>query len=193
AGKTEVVCPEAIITINDVLATVAFLEDDECTFFISDVPLGEEVVIAIELVDEGLTGIIVLDDVFADELIEILIGADTNALTISVLRRIDPLEEGFLPERITENNIEIGLGPGLFDQDLTIDGNKVAVIGVADVSCASDDWTTIAGDVTVNGNKAIFQNVKFLSPVRVRGNKARFINTCFGDVLVSFGNDRDDH
>jgi hypothetical protein len=63
---------------------------------------------------------------------------------------------------------------------------------VAGASCASADWTTIAGAVTVHGNKAIFRNIKFLTAVTVTGNKASFINCCFGDVLVSFGHHHDE-
>ena len=192
AGKTADECPEAIITINDAPASVVFLEDDGCTFFISDVPVAEEVVIAVELVTEGLTGIIVVQNVLEDELIEIFVEADAGALSLSVLRRVAPLPEGDLPERITENNVEISLGAGLFDQTLTIDGNRVTLSGVAGGDCASEGWTTIGGEVTVRGNKAIFRNIKFWSPVTVTGNKASFINSCFGDVLVSFGNQGDD-
>lgn len=192
AGKTADVCPEVIITINEAPVSVEFLEDDECSFFISDIPVADEIIISIELVNEGLIGIIVVQDVIEDELIEIFVETHAGALTISVLRRIAPLPEGELPDRITENNVEISLGAGVFDQDLTVDGNKVTLTGVAGGSCASEDWSTITGVVTVHGNRAIFRNIKFLSEVTVTGNKASLINCCFGDVLVSFGHHNDD-
>lgn len=195
AAKTAGVCPEVIITINEAPASVEFLEDDACTFFIADVPVADEVVLSIELVDEGLTGIIVVQDVVADELIEIFVEADVGTLAISVLRRVAPLPEDVLPTHITGNNVEFSLGPGVFEQDLTVDGNKVTVTGTAGEDCASEGWSTIAGAVTVHGNKAIFRNIRFSSPVTVTGNKASFINCCFGEVLVSFGHQDgdDDH
>ena len=73
AGKMDGECPEAIITINDAPVNAVFLEDDGCPFFMSDVPAAEEVVIAVELVTDGLTGLIGVQNVLEDELIEIFV------------------------------------------------------------------------------------------------------------------------
>jgi len=184
-------CPDVIVTLNGSPADIV-LEDD-CTFLISDVQPAENVVLRIELPDQGISSTIELDDVVEGELIEILVEAGFNSLGITVVRREEPVPVDGLPEVIRDNKVTIFLPAGLYEQPLTVNGNNFTLVGEAGDDCThpEEDWTAIDGKVVVNKNKAIFRNIAFLAAVEVRGNTAQFIHCCFGGALMIFGNNTD--
>jgi len=183
-------CPEVIVTLNGSPADIV-LEDD-CTFLISDVQPTENVVLRIELPDLGISSTIELDNVVEGELIEILVEAGFNSLGITVVRREEPVPVDGLPEVIRGNKVTIFLPAGLYEQPLTVNGNKFTLVGEAGDDCTHlEDWTRIDGKVVVNKNKATFRNIAFLDTVEVRGNTAQFIHCCFDGALMIFGNNTD--
>lgn len=185
-------CPDVIVTLNGSPADIV-LEDD-CTFLISDVQPTENLVLRIELPDQRISSTIELDDVVEGELIEILVEVGDNSLSIRVVRREEPEPVDGLPEVIWDNKVTIFLPAGLYEQPLTVNGNKFTLVGEAGDDCDDlEDWTAIDGKVVVNKNKATFRNIAFLDTVEVRGNTAQFIHCCFGvdGALIIFGNNTD--
>ena len=83
-----------------------------------------------------------------------------------------------LPDLITDNNVKICLKSVVYDNQLTINGNKFTLIGKAGNNCADDSGTILSGVVTINGNNATFKNIKFESNVRENGDNSKFINCC---------------
>jgi hypothetical protein len=183
-------CPNVNVTLNG--NPVDIVMEDDCTFLVSNVQPSEIVVLGIELLDQGISGTIELRNVVEGELIEILVEAGFNSLAISVVRREEPQPVEGLPEVITDNKVTIFLPAGLYEQDLTVNGNKFTLVGEAGDACDQPEaWTAIGGKVVINKNNATFRNIAFLGPVEVRGNNARFIHCCFKGVLVIFGNNTD--
>ncbi len=183
-------CPDVIVTLNGSPADIV-LEDD-CTFLISEVEPSENVVLRIELPDQGISSTIELDDVVEGELIEILVEAGFNSLGITVVRREEPEPVDGLPQVIWDNKVTIFLPAGLYEQPLTVNGNKFTLVGEAGDECSDlEDWTAIDGKVVINKNKATFRNIAFLDTVEVRGNTAQFIHCCFDGALMIFGNNTD--
>jgi len=185
-------CPEVIVMLNGSPADIIF--DEDCAFLITDVEPSETVVLRIELPDQGISGTIELEDVVEGELIEILVEVGFNSLAIAVVRREEPEPADGLPEVITENKVTIFLPTGVYERNLTVDGNKFTLVGEAGSSCDEDDledWTVIQGEVVINKNKATFRNIAFEGPVEVRGNNAQFIHCCFDGILILFGNNTD--
>ena len=183
-------CPEVIVTLNGSPADIV-LEDD-CTFLISEVQPAENVVLRIELPDQGISSTIELDDVVGGELIEILVEAGFNSLSITVVRREEPEPVDGLPQVIRDNKVTIFLPAGVYEQTLTVNGNKFTLVGEAGDDCDDlEGWTAIDGKVVVNKNKATFRNIAFLDTVEVQGNTAQFIHCCFDGALMIFGNNTD--
>ena len=189
AGKlatlSQVVCPEIIVTLNGSPATVTI--DDDCSFLINDVQPAVSYVVEVEIVDLGIRGTVELADVGDAELIEILVQADDESITISVVRRATPEPADDLPEVIDDNNVEIFLVAGTYDTNLTVDGNNFTLVGEAGDDCDDEGWTILTGDVLVLKNNATFRNIRFEGSVTVEGNNASFINVCFEGQLVIFG------
>jgi len=189
-------CPEVHVSINGAPASIEF--DNDCSFVIKDVPVSDLVTVRVELVALGVAGTVELTKVLDGEVIEILVEATDNSLTVSVERRSTPSPSDVLPEVITGNNVSIHLPAGVFKQNLTVSGNNFTLTGEAGQNCNDQaGWTVIDGKVLVNGNNATFQNIMFAGPVELHGNNAHFINCCFGDKLIVFGNNAnvggDDH
>jgi hypothetical protein len=183
-------CPDVAVTLNGSPVTIEF--DDDCAFAISDIAPSELVELRVELVDQGIAGTIELSDVAEGELIEIIVTPGDDSLSLAVERRTTPDPSDELPIEIDGNNVSIKLGAGVYDQTLTVRGNHFTLVGEAGESCDDPNgWTTITGDVDVDGNKATFRNIRFEGNVELRGNKAQFINCCFGGSLVIFGNKAD--
>jgi hypothetical protein len=185
-------CPVVAVTVNGTPVSIDF--DEDCSFAITDVQAGPLVEVRIELVDLGVAGTVELTDVLDGEFIEIEVEPRNNSLTITVKRRATPVPSGDLPTVISDNNVNILLPAGTFDQDLTVLGNNFVLTGVAGESC--DDptgWTVITGRVVVEGNNAVFRNILFEGPIELRGNNARFINSCIGDELIVFGKMKGSH
>ena len=195
-------CPNVAVSINGSPATLELGES--CDFLIRDVPAVEQVEITVVLPDQGIVGSIELTNVEDGEILALEVISGFDSLSLAVDRRISPTVEEVLPEIITENDVGLSLPAGLFDQDLTIDGNAFSLTGEAGAACSienadpvggeegveviiEEDWTTIGGTVQINGYGAIFQNIKFLGPVEVRSKDASFINCCFGGDLLIFG------
>ncbi len=85
-----------------------------------------------------------------------------------------------LSETINKNNTVVNLSLMDYEQDLTINGNKVTLNGFKGASCDStDDWTTINGKVIINGNKVVLKGIKFLGTVEQKGNNIQLIDCCF--------------
>jgi hypothetical protein len=179
-------CPELVVTLDGAPATIVF--EDDCTFVVTDVGPTESLELRIELPDQGISNTIELADVDEAELIEILVEATDESLTIFIERRTTPDGVDELPSVITENNVSIQVGAGVYEQDLTVLGNNFTLVGEASDDCDAVGWTVIEGSVLINGNNATFRNITFAGSVEVRGNNPRFINVCFGNELVVFGN-----
>ncbi len=183
-------CPDVTVTLNGSPADIV-LEDD-CTFLISDVQPADSVVLRIELPDQGISSTIELTNVVAGELIEILVEAGSNSLGITIVRREAPEPVDELPQVIRDNKVTLYLPAGLYEQPLTVNGNKFTLVGEAGEDCGDlEHWTAIDGKVVVNKNNATFRNIAFLDTVEVHGNNARFIHCCFGGTLMIFGNNAD--
>jgi hypothetical protein len=85
-----------------------------------------------------------------------------------------------LPGYINDNNVKICLISGSYEENLTVNGNNFELTGEARKKCSKDKgWTIIDGNVRINGNNAIFENIKFNRDVEENGNNTRFINCCF--------------
>ena len=179
-------CPELLVTLNGTPATIVF--EDDCTFVVTDVGPTERLVLRIELPGLGISSTIELDAIDELELIEILVEATTDSLTISIIRRATPDYVDGLPSTISGQDVAIQVGAGVYEQDLTVLGNNFTLVGEAGEGCGDEGWTVIEGSVLVNGNNATFRNIAFEGSVEVRGNSPRFINVCFGDDFVVFGN-----
>jgi hypothetical protein len=191
SGKTAVSahladCPELVVTLNGAPATIVF--EDECTFVVTNVGPTEILELRIELPGQGISNTIELADVEEAELIEILVEATEESLTISIERRTTPDDVDELPSTITENDVSIQVGAGIYDQDLTVLGNNFTLVGEAGDDCDAEGWSVIEGTVEIRGNNATFRNIAFAGPVEVRGNNPRFIDVCFGNAFVVFGN-----
>ncbi len=185
----QLACPDFIITLNGSPATVTV--EDDCSFVIDDVQPSASYVLEVELVALGVTGTVELTNVAVAELIEILVQADDDSLTISVVRRATPDPVDDLPGVIDDNNVEIFLLAGTYDGNLTVDGNNFTLVGEAGEDCVDEGWTTLTGDVVILKNNATFRNVRFEGSVEVQGNNTNFINICFDGQLIIFGNNTD--
>ena len=179
-------CPDFVVTLNGSPASVII--EDDCSFLIDDVEPAASYVLEVEVVDLGVVGTVEIIDVVDAELIEVLVQADEESLTISVLRRATPDPVGELPEIVDGNNVEIFLEAGIYDGDLTVDGNNFTLVGEAGEDCNDEGWTTLTGDVLILKNNATFRNIRFEGLVEVEGNNTQFINVCFDGELVIFGN-----
>ena len=84
-----------------------------------------------------------------------------------------------LPDEIRENNQKICLKSKEYEDDLTVYGNNVTLIGKTGKNCAVDGGTTLSGRVTIKRNNATFKNIKFEGPVIEKGNNTKFINSCY--------------
>ena len=84
-----------------------------------------------------------------------------------------------LPSLITDNDVKICLEPNNYTNSLTVNGNGFELIGEAGGECYDDDWTTISGKVTINGNNATLKNIKFTGAKDENGNNISFINCCY--------------
>jgi hypothetical protein len=187
--SAQLACPDFVVTLNGSPATVTV--EDDCSFLINDIQPAASYVVEVELVDLGVIGTVELTDVLEAELIEILVEADDESLTISVVRRATPDPVGELPEIVDGNNVEIFLEAGVYDTDLTVDGNNFTLVGEAGENCDDEGWTTLTGNVTILKNNATFRNIRFEGTVEVQGNNASFINVCFDGQLLIFGNNTD--
>lgn len=187
--SAQLACPDFVITLNGAPATVTV--GDDCSFVIDDVQPAASYLIAVEVADLGVIGTVELTDVLVAELIEILVQADDDSLTISVVRRATPDSIDDLPGLINGNNVEIFLSAGSYGGNLTVNGNNFTLIGEAGNTCDDAGWTTLTGDVLISGNNATFRNIRFEGLVEVEGNNAKFINVCFDGQLVIFGNNTD--
>jgi len=189
ATAAQLGCPDLVVTLDG--AAVSIELDDDCTFLIDDVQPAAVVVLRIEVAALGVSGTVELTNVGAGELIEVLVEADDESLTLSVVRRAvpDPVDE--LPLVISGNNVTILIPAGIYDQTLTVDGNNFTLVGVAGEGCDDAGWSVITGEVIILKNNATFRNIRFDGPVEVHGNNTNFINTCFGSELVIFGNNTD--
>ncbi|MBN1847503.1 MAG: DUF4382 domain-containing protein [Deltaproteobacteria bacterium] len=86
-----------------------------------------------------------------------------------------------LPHTVNGNHISLYLPEGIYQQNLLVNGNDFRITGEAGSDgCSSDDgWSVIRGDVSINGNNAVFKNIYFDGEVEINGNNADFINCCF--------------
>lgn len=184
----QVVCPTMIVTLNGSPVDVTI--EDDCSFLIDNVQPAASYIVGIELVDLEVTGTVELSNVTDAELIEIEVEADDDSLTISVIRRATPEPADDLPSLIpqNQNNVEIFLDAGTYDNDLTVLGNNFTLVGEAGDDCDDEGWTVLSGDVVIDGNNATFRNIIFLGNVEVLKNNTNFINVCFDGELVIFGN-----
>lgn len=195
AGKLQTTaqlgCPTMVITLNGQAANVTV--EDDCSFVIDNVQPSASYIVSVELVELDVTGSVTLSNILEAELIEIEVDADDDSLTISVVRRATPDPTDELPSLIPQNanNVEIFLGEGTYDNNLTVLGNNFTLVGEAGEDCDDEGWTVLSGDVVIDGNNATFRNVIFLGDVQVLANNTRFINVCFGGQLVIFGNNTD--
>jgi len=89
-----------------------------------------------------------------------------------------------LPNFITDNNVKICLESDFYTDNLTINGNNFSLIGEANNECGDEYWTTLSGKVKINGNNAIFKNIKFTGERDKNGNNLKFINCCFKDKPI---------
>ena len=181
-------CPDqARIVVNDNPAGVNF--DSRCEFVIKDFPTGN-VLFLIQV--DNLTGTFNFENIDRGEFIEIVVVLHTESLSLSVVRRVKSTEVGMLPVSIESSNSNLQVPAGLYEQSLTVDGNSIILTGAENEQsdpCNSEAGTTIRGKVFINGNNATFRNIKFLGDIEIRGNKARFINSCIGENLLIFGNE----
>jgi hypothetical protein len=190
AGKALVAaqstCPDVEVELNGSPVNVQL--DDRCSFLVDEVQPAANVELRVHLPSLGVSGSIELGDVEESELIEILVEAGDTSLSVAVVRRAggDPDDE--LPAVIDANNVSVHLAAGTYDQTLTVNANNFTLTGEAGDDCNDSGWSVITGQVVVDGNNAMFRDIRFDGPVEVRGNNAAFINCCFGDQLVVFGN-----
>lgn len=189
AVSAQLACPELNVRLNGSPVTIV-LEDD-CSFVVGDVQPAANYVVEVELVDLGVSGTVELGDVTEAEFIEILVQADADSLTLSVVRRAAPEPVDDLPEVVDDNNVDIFLPAGTYDTNLTVDGNNFTLVGEAGDNCDGEGWTVLTGDVLILKNNATFRNVRFDGLVEVEGNNATFINVCFQGELIIFGNNTD--
>ena len=89
-----------------------------------------------------------------------------------------------LPNFLTDNNVKICLESDFYTDNLTINGNNFSLIGEANNECGDEYWTTLSGKVKINGNNAIFKNIKFTGERDKNGNNLKFINCCFKDKPI---------
>lgn len=179
-------CPEVVVTLNGVPVTIVF--DDDCGFLVTGVEPTELLELRVELPNFGVIGSVAISDVVDGELIEIQVDTSDDSLALAVLRRAAPVPSDTLPTIVTGNDITIQIGGGLYNQDLTVQGNNFMLVGEAGDECDEPGWSVIEGEVLINGNNATFRNIVFEGGVQVRGNAAQFINCCFDGELVIFGN-----
>jgi hypothetical protein len=185
-AAAQLVCPDLVVRLNNNLVTVDL--DDDCSFLVDDVQPAASVVLFVELPALGVSGTIELENVVAAELIEILVEADNDSLSISVSRRAIPDPTDVLPVVVTGNNVTILIPAGTYNQTLTVQGNNFTLVGVAGDRCDASGWSVITGNMLIDANNATFRNIRFDGTVEVLGNNAHFINSCFGSSLVIFGN-----
>ena len=181
-------CADALVELNGVPASVAF--DDDCQFVITGISPTEQLQIRVELPELEVSGIVEVSNVSPGEMIEIEVEATDNRLTVSVVRRVDFEPSDELPGIISNNNVHMLIGSGLFSQDLTVRGNNFGLLGESGGSCDAEGWSVISGDVLVVGNNATFRNIAFDGDVRVMGRNAKFINCCFDGEFMRFGSGR---
>ena len=181
-------CPEQVrIVVNENPTTFEF--DPRCEFAIKDFPTGN-VLILIQA--DNITGTFRVDNVEISELLEIVVVVHTQSLSLSIIRRVKSSEIGMLPVSIEASNLNIQVPAGLHEQSLTVDGDNFIMTGAEKEqldSCISQAWTTITGNVSINGNNATFRNIKFLGDIEVKGNKVRFIHSCVRENFLIFGNE----
>jgi hypothetical protein len=94
----------------------------------------------------------------------------------------EPDEEDYgLPPVVNENNVSRFLPADTYRQDLVVNGNNFRLTGEAgSEGCGSEDgWSLIRGEVSINGNNAVFENIRFEGKVKEKGNNTKFINCCF--------------
>jgi len=90
--------------------------------------------------------------------------------------------DDYLPSLVTDNNVHICLESGVYNKNLTVNGNNFSLFGAAGNNCADDrNWTILSGDVTINGNNATFRNIKFKGDIYKYGNNIKFNNCCFSN------------
>jgi len=189
ATSAQLGCPDFVISLNGSPTSVTV--QDDCSFLVDGIAPAASYVLSVELVDLGVTGTVELTNVLDAEIIEILVQADDESLSISIVRRSTPDPIDDLPDVIDDNNVEIFLPAGTYDTNLTVDGNNFTLVGEAGEDCDDEGWTVITGDVLILKNNATFRNVRFEGLVEVEGNNADFINVCFGEQLIIFGNNTD--
>jgi len=81
---------------------------------------------------------------------------------------------------ITDNDVNICLASGRYNETVTVNGNNFSLFGEAGNNCAVDtNWTILSGDVTINGNNATFRNIKFKGDIYKNGRNITFNNCCF--------------
>lgn len=179
-------CPQVVVTLNGAPVTIVF--DDDCGFLVTGVEPTELLELRVELPNLGVIGSVQISDVVDGELIEIQVETSDESLALAVLRRAEPVPSGTLPTMITGNDVTIQIAEGLYNQNLTVQGNNFTLVGEAGDDCDDAGWSVIEGEVLINGSNATFRNIVFEGGVQVRGNNARFINCCFDGELVVFGN-----
>ena len=181
-------CPDQVrIIVNEDPATVEF--DPRCEFVIKHFPTGN-VLILIQV--DNLIGTFNFENIERGEFVEIVVVVRTESLSLSIIRRAKSIEVGMLPVSIESSNFNIQVPAGVYTQSLTVDGDNFIMTSAENEqldSCNSETGATISGKVYINGNNATFQNIKFLGGIEVRGNKARFINSCIGENLLIFANE----
>ena len=181
-------CPDqARIVVNENPTAIEI--DPRCEFVIKNFPTGN-VFILIQV--NNLTGTFNFENVEKGELVEIVVGAQTQSLSLSMVRRVKSTEAGILPVSIKDSDLNLRVPPGLFEQNLTVDGENFVLSGAEKEqsdSCSNDGWTTITGKVSINGNNATFRDTRFLGEIEVGGNKVRFINSCIRENLLILGNE----
>lgn len=179
-------CPAVVVTLDGAPATIVF--DEDCGFLVTGVRPTAVLELRVELPALGISGTVEIQQVVEGELIEIEVESSDVALSLAVLRRAEPVASITLPVVITGNNVTLQIGSGVYEQELTVDGNNFTLIGPTRDDCDGSDWSRISGPVVVSGNNATFRNIALDGSVEVRGNNARFINCCFDGELLVFGN-----
>ena len=108
---------------------------------------------------------------------------DTRFYAFIIITSDEPDEADYgLPPVVNENNVSRFLLAGTYRQSLVVNGNSFRLTGEAGSrGCDSvDGWSLIRGEVTINGNNAVFRNIRFEGDVKEKGNNTMFISCCFG-------------
>jgi hypothetical protein len=177
------VCSDVKVQIQGAPVDVEF--GPGCQFVVRGVPVVTDLTVTIEVA--GVTKTLDLTDLRPDEVIEVTVDLSGGEPAVGVVRRA-PEAQALLPEVIDANGVNLSLPAGEYAQDLLVNGNNFTLVGATvEGGCDAEGWTTIAGDVTIDGNSATFQNIRFGGNVVVSGGAALFVRSCFQGVLTQVG------